>query len=263
VTSSRVSPFTGSGETLWEAAVLFVFVVAYYVVLATTLPPMWEIQAVFGFLAFGGARWLSRRWGRLNAPGKEPIAVLMAAFFLLVLPAAGGPAPRGWAFVAAGIGVLGTEGIWAVSRYPSLRRRPGQRSIVADLRWGVGWGIGMAVIFSLYALGVFVVFSITKKHNLFADVTLPLIAGCYFAGGIVGGCIAGVLRPAARRPLGAMAMGALVAFPVYEAVALIIPLLGSDIRTVTFREQLLIGLVCAILVGPPAALSMRTPYESS
>ena len=240
----------------WQGAVLGTLVALFYVALVLTRPPNEAVEAAAGTVAFLTAWRLARRWGPLDPPGQEPLAVMLAAFVLFFVLTIGGRMPI-LAIVAPVVGFLTTQAIWAVNRYPADRAPSRGRSIASDVRWGLGWGIAMAAIFTIYVALLFVVFSLKRNHNLFADSALPLIAMAYFAGGIGGGLIAGLLRPATRWPLARMAIGVLVAFPVYEAAGVILPLIDTSSRGMSFKEQFFIGIGCAVLVGPPAALSMR------
>jgi hypothetical protein len=242
--------------------VLGALVATFYVTLLLVRPPNEIGEGAVGTFAFLVAWWLAHRWGPLDPPGQEPIAVMLGAFLLFVFTATMGGRVPILAIVPPIIGFLTTEAIWAVHRYPADRAASRRRSMSADIRWGLGLGVGMAAIFTVYAAVLFVAFSLARKHSMFADATLPLIALAYFAGGIGGGFIAGLLRPAMRWPLARMAIGFLVAFPVYEAVAVIIPLIDASSRRMSFNEQFFVGIGCALLIGPPAALSMRgTPDD--
>jgi hypothetical protein len=246
----------------WQHVALGVLVIGFYVALVLTHPPNETAEAVVGTLAFLLAWRLARRWGPLNPPGQEPIAVMLAAFLLFMFTGTFGGRIPALAAVPLVLGFLTTQAIWAVNRYPADRAAPRELPVAANIRWGVGWGIAMAAIFTVYVAALFVVFSLTRKHNMFADATLPLIAAAYFAGGIGGGFIAGVLRPAMHWPLARMAVGILVAFPVYEAVGAVLPYIDASNRGMRFKEQVFIGFACALFAGPPAALSMRAKPES-
>ena len=244
-----------------QKVALAALVIGFYIALVLTHPPNETGEAVVGTLAFLLAWWLSRRWGPLDPPGQEPIAVMLFAFLLFMFTAAMGGRIPALAAVPPALGFLTTEAIWAVNRYPADRTAPRLFSVSANIRWGVGWGVAMAAIFTVYVAVLFLVFSLTRKHNMFADATLPLIAAAYFAGGICGGFIAGALRPVMHWPLARMAVGILVAFPVYESVGAVLPYIDASSRGMSFKEQVFIGLACAMLVGPPAALSIRGKSE--
>ncbi|HEX6964639.1 MAG TPA: hypothetical protein VF166_02495 [Gemmatimonadaceae bacterium] len=247
-----------------ERSVLYAMVAAYYVILALAVTGMDRIVlAVAGVIGFGGLPLLAIRWGRLDRPGKEPIAIWLGATLLFLLPVAFLPPPRGHAFLAAALAILCAQGLWAIYRYapPSVVRPTRHRSLGQDLRWGIRWGLATALLFSLYALGIFVFASVGARTNYFASNSPWLVVVSYFAGGIGGGVIAGLLRPLARWALGTMVMGILAAFPVYGAVALIMPLIDEESAGMSLHELLLITVACALMIGPPAALSFRRGHS--
>jgi hypothetical protein len=205
---------------------------------------------------------LARSWGEASHPGKEPLGVFLAAFVLFALPATLVPPPRGPGFIAAAIGMLCIQAIWAVYRYPTAARTPNEppRRLLGDLRWGLAWGIGLAVFFSLYVAVLFFLDRIGTDNPAMQAQDFGLVIAAYFAGGVFGGLIAGLLRPASRWPLGAMAMGILVAFPAYWAIGVILPYVDPSDGPTTLREQIGIGVGCALMIGPPAALAHRTSF---
>lgn len=223
------------------------------------MPLLGLVEAACGAIALGTAYAVAQRRGPTAGPTQEPIAVFLVGFLLLAMPVAAGDPPRGAGFVAAGIGLIATEMLWAVLRYPAVKSVNPQpkRTLLENLRWGVKWGLGMAIGFSVYVAILFGAISIGSWHNMFAGATLPVVVAAYFAGGIIGGLIAGALRPLGHWPLGRMAMGFLVAIPVYEAIAFAQPMLDTSSRSTPLREQLSFGLIGALLVGPMAALSVR------
>jgi hypothetical protein len=224
------------------------------------MPSLGLVEAACGSIALGTAYVVAQRRGPSIGPTQEPIAVFLLGFLLLAIPVAAGDPPRAAGFVAAGIGLIAIEMLWAVLRYPAVKSVSPQpkRTLLENLRWGVKWGLGMAIGFSVYVAVLFGVISVGSWHNMFAGATLSVVVAAYFAGGISGGLIAGALRPLGRWPLGKMAMGFLVAIPGYEVFAFAEPMLDTSSRSTPLSEQLSIGLVCALLVGPMVALSVRS-----
>ena len=141
-----------------------------------TRPPNATGEAVVGTLAFLVARWLARRWGPLDPPGQEPIAVMLGAFLLFMFTGTIEGRIPALAAIPLVLGFLTTQAMWAVNRYPANRADPRRQSLSANIRWGVGWGVAMAAIFTVYVAALFLVFSLARRHNMFADATLPLIA---------------------------------------------------------------------------------------
>ena len=237
--------------------------IAYLAVVVWYVPEGHGILLGPGVLALVVFSTLARSWGEATHPGTEPLGVFLAAMAFFAFPAAFVPPPRGPAFVAGALGALCLQAVWAVYRYPVVVRPPEAppRRLFADLRWGFTWGIGLAVVFSAYVAVLLFLDALGTENPLFGTRPLWFIGAAYFAGGMSGGVIAGLLRPASRWPLGAMAMGILVAFPAYWAVSLVVPYIDADEGLTTFREQLVAGFVCALMVGPPAALAYRSSFD--
>lgn len=96
------------------------------------------------------------------------------------------------------------------------RRANWRHTLWINVRWGVGWGIGLAVFFSLYALVILVLRGsepFTRVH-----VTPLGTIAAYLAGGVMAGAIVGVFRRVARHPVGAMLVGIPASFPVLVAL---------------------------------------------
>lgn len=240
-----------------------------FVVTVFRMPTLGFVEGGCGAIALGTAYTVARRRGPMlgptRGPTQEPVAVFVSTSLLLAMPVAFGEPPRGVGFLAAGIGLIATQMLWAVLRYPAVSdaHSPVKKTLVENLRWGVKYGLGMAVFFSAYVAILFGVVSISSWQNLFAGAALPAVVAAYFGGGLIGGLIAGALRPLAHWPLGRMAMGFLVAIPVLEACALAEPLLDASSRNTPLREQLSIGLACALAIGPVVGLMVRSRLATS
>ena len=85
-------------------------------------------------------------------------------------------------------------------------------SILKDLRWGIVAGLFFACFYSLIALAI-LLFGGGKAFEA-TGVTIPIAIAGYFAGGLVAGALVGLLRPFAKRRIGAVAVGIGAAFPV-------------------------------------------------
>jgi hypothetical protein len=85
-----------------------------------------------------------------------------------------------------------------------------------DIRWGVQYGMGFAILFSAYA----VIARITAGPTAFDryHATLVSVVGIYFGGGLVSGTIVGLLRPLAKYAFGAALVGFLAALPITLAI---------------------------------------------
>lgn len=109
-------------------------------------------------------------------------------------------------------------------------------------RVGVEYGVLGAVAYSLFVVVAYVV---TGGSNLEDQgLTLPGVLSAYFAGGIGGGLIYGVLGPLAKWRMGAAVVGFFVSIPIWVGAAIILPALhlGDAVTWVTI-------LLAAVLVG--------------
>jgi hypothetical protein len=186
----------------------------------------------------------------------EPGMVLIAAAMGLALPVAHLPGPRGPGFLAAGIALLSAQLLWASARYEVA---PSSSSgVQLNLRWGLRWGVWMAAGFSVLALVIVGIAWLSSGGRARGFSVLPFVLGAYWVGGLVGGVILGVLRPVTAWPLGAMIVGFVIAFCVYAACGAALYVGGDpDFADLTLRRGTMIGVVCGLLVGPPAALGTR------
>ena len=91
-------------------------------------------------------------------------------------------------------------------------------SMLENLRWGVAAGLFFAALYSLY---VTLLYLIRGPDPFDAnETTLGQVIAVYFAGGIAGGAIVGVLRPLAKWRIGAAVVGVVAAVPVFLGIAL-------------------------------------------
>ena len=245
-----------------QAGAIVALWMAYLAVIAWYVPAGRLMLLVPGLIGIILLSAVARSWGEATYPGKEPLGVFLAAFLLFAMPATLVPPPRGPAFIAAALGMLCVQAIWAVYRYPTaVRARNGsRRRPFGDLKWGLGWGVGLAVFFSLYVAVLFVLDRIGTDNPSMGAQAFLLVIAAYLGGGLLGGVIAGLLRPASRWPLGAMAMGILIAFPAFWAIGIILPYIDPSDAPTTLREQIDTGIGCALMIGPPAALAHRTSF---
>ena len=79
-------------------------------------------------------------------------------------------------------------------------------------------GLGAGLLYSVYVV-VLVAVKGPQVLEVY-DTTLPTVVGIYFAGGLLGGVIVGLLLPLGRCWFGAMLVGALAAQPVFAMVGM-------------------------------------------
>ena len=85
-----------------------------------------------------------------------------------------------------------------------------------DMVWGVTFGLAMAALYSLIAIVIYV-FAGQEPFAAY-EISLGEALIGYWAGGLLGGAIFGVLRPLARKPFGAIVVGIVVAVPASAAI---------------------------------------------
>jgi hypothetical protein len=122
----------------------------------------------------------------------------------------------------------------------------------ANLRWGIGWGIGLAAIYSVIALplGLLRGCGLRIGGESFSTGRIILI---YFGGGILGGLTLGLLRPLTRTKPGAAIVGALVAFPLSYMMVLFLDKSAG--------RELLTASLLALILGPLFGLKSWEPPE--
>lgn len=120
-------------------------------------------------------------------------------------------------------------------------------SITSDIKWGLGWGLWLAGGFSILGSALFLLQgTIFGRASRFS---LPLVILGYFAMGLIGGLLAGLMRPLARRRIGATIMGAIIGIFVY-AIAMIIAVGQKEFLSLPgLASTLLLGTVIGGLFG--------------
>ena len=91
------------------------------------------------------------------------------------------------------------------------------REIGGNILGGIGWGLVMATIFSLFVAGMAVLRGSTHYEQY--NTTTFTIIKTYFAAGVLGGAVFGLLVPIARAGrFGAVLVGMAVGPFVYSAI---------------------------------------------
>ena len=120
-----------------------------------------------------------------------------------------------------------------------------------DIRWGVQYGMGFAILFSAYAI----IARITAGPTAFDryHATLVSVVGIYFGGGLVSGTIVGLLRPLAKYAFGAALVGFLAALPI----ALVIEKLSDDGASWNYIDTVVVVVGSVGLGSLPALIWLQ------
>jgi hypothetical protein len=235
--------------------VFFLFTAAFYLTALTQVSVGRVIIVLAGSLVFAGLLGLARSLKPVKRSPYEPILLIAAAMGFL-LPASILPPPRESAFLAAGFGVVAAQIMWAGLRYEVVPVQPSR--LRENLAWAVKWGVGMAAGLSILALIIAAITWTTSGGTIRGMNVLPFALATYWIGGLVGGVILGIMRPLTAWPLGAMFVGVLIGFCLYSACAATLYLSGDpEFSDMTLGLGLLVGLMCAVMVGPVVALGAR------
>ena len=113
---------------------------------------------------------------------------------------------------------------------------------------GIGYGLGMAVIFSAF-VGVMAVIRGSTHYDDPPTSTLQIIRS-YFIAGTLGGALFGVLRPIARiGRLGAVLVGLVIGPFVYGAVGIAVGLTAGFASASTIIPGLIVGGALGFQLG--------------
>jgi riboflavin transporter FmnP len=130
-----------------------------------------------------------------------------------------------------------------------------RRSVAKDIKWGLVWGLWLAAAFGL--LGSFLFLLQGTVLGQPSRFSFPLVILGYFAMGLTGGVLAGLMRPLTRWRLGATLMGALIGIVVY-AIATIIAVGEENFRS---TPGLISTFVLGTGIGGFLGYSMWTKYQ--
>jgi hypothetical protein len=115
---------------------------------------------------------------------------------------------------------------------------------------GVLGGCIMATLFSGMAVMAYAIGDGQAFDRL--GVSLGSTLALYFAGGIVGGLLVGLLFPLTTWRWGSVVVGILAALPVYLGANLLIGL-----------EDVMVGIFLATIVGGAVGYQVWSPYQTS
>jgi len=131
------------------------------------------------------------------------------------------------------------------------------QGLVANVRWGVTWGLRMAMLFCAW-IGILVVLNwsftlpVRSNHHVNAFAVVAL----YVGGGIIAGAIVGLLRPLERTMAGAMLTGFVAALPVFAGGSLLLNSLSNWDITNT-----IVTLAGAGTLGPMMGAYLRADTD--
>ncbi len=181
------------------------------------------------------------------------VAILAAATYGAALILDPPTQPHGYA--AALWALLLTQGIWAVGRYPTTPPETVD-PLSVDLLGSLLTGLGTALGFSLYA-GVIVGLAALGDDPAATGDAFGLVVLAYFAAGMLGGTMVGLMKPWRRWPLGTIATGVVVGFLIYLCVGVVLPYLGDEPEPVSWSVTVGMAATLGILGGPAASLMLK------
>lgn len=244
-----------ASRTQW----LIVFTaIVVFVVLAVSPPGMTSVL----LLSSAAVMWsiiayVARRLGPAALPSwREPmhvgvLAVCGVGATLVVLAAVA----EDHSVLRAGplllLQLLVAQAVWALLRYPVERpKRQGRRSVRKDALWGLALGGIGAGTYSAIALILYVLSAREPGVEAPAGPRLSAMVAAYFAGLLSAGLLAGILRPLARWPLGAMGLGILGGWFAYTAIGIAVD--GFPVTP----EIVVYGLIGGVMGGPLIGLAL-------
>lgn len=121
---------------------------------------------------------------------------------------------------------------------------------VANVVWGLYWGLCGAVFYSLVAVLIHIADGPTGRTSLGATIE------GYFLGGVIGGMALGMLRPITRFGWGAALTGAVVAVPVWMG-----GLVAVEGWTRIDQADLQMVVLVSAISGPICGLAARRRFN--
>ena len=121
--------------------------------------------------------------------------------------------------------------------------RPSPRLLVADVRWGLGWALAMATVFSAWVL-LLTAMRGSARFDTYGMTAWQIIE-VYYATACVAGLILGVCRPFTQKRVGAIAVGAALGTAVYTGIGISLDGVSSS----TFLLGAFVGVPMGGLAG--------------
>ena len=212
-----------------------------------------------GVVAFPLATLIPLRLRPNSSAGREMIAVMFVAALAFFIPLSTEPPVQSRAAAAAGLGLLVTEGLWALHRYPPVPESSTGR-LITDVTRAVRLGLLIATGFSVLAGVIFAIGAISDaSHAADVGAAASLTIAGYFLGAVFAGALAGLFRPVLTWPLGVMCAGILGGVVVYGAIAPAVSLIeqvdGKEPMSLTAMAW--VAAACGLFAGPPAAVAFK------
>jgi hypothetical protein len=212
-----------------------------------------------GAVAFPLATIIPLRLTPSSSSGREMIAVMFVAALAFFIPLSTEPPIQGKAATAAPLGLLVTEGLWALHRYPPIPESSTGR-MITDITRAVRLGLLIATGFSILAGVIFAVGAVSdSSHAADVGAAAGLTIAGYFLGAVLAGAIAGLFRPVLTWPLGVMCAGILGGAVVYGAIAPAVALIEQvdGKEPMSLAAMAWIAAACGLFAGPPAAVAFK------
>jgi len=128
-------------------------------------------------------------------------------------------------------------------------------SIGSDIKWGLSWGLWLAGGFSLLGTALFVLQGTVLGNP--SRFSFPLVILGYFAMGVMGGVLVGVLRPLGQGRVGATILGIISGILVY-AIAIIVAVGEKEFLSLPgLVSTLVLGTIIGGLCGHTTWASQR------
>ena len=123
-------------------------------------------------------------------------------------------------------------------------------SVARRAVWGARWGAALALVFALYAIVLYAVSAASGRQ--LSPPSLGEVVSIYFAGGVAGGSMVGLVLPLARRKVGSALVGFLAILPV----AVLIRVTGYHALAWSGTDSVVVFIGSA-LIGVPLGVSVH------
>lgn len=245
-----------------QRGLLIALTIVFFITVVQYLRGAEIILGVVALVLMPTAHVLAKQLGPIGT-SSELVVVMFVAFLAYTMPLAVNAPISGMGITTAVLGILITEGFWAIHRYPSTPSSS-DLTLVRAIGKCVRWGLASALAYSVIA-AVIVASAESGSFGTEPDVasTFGVIIIGYFVGGVGAGFVTGAMYKFWRHPLGVMLTGIIAGAVVFGAM---VPLIGivevweGSRNPMTLGEGISAVLLGGLLLGPPAALSLRAQF---